>query len=183
MSGDVGQCSRGSQALHFDYYSGAKKTSVPLNEACMRRPRHYLLCGQRAESDACECLAFALSAQPRTKKTKCIKPRFHKDFYAITNYATTTHQTLVMPAHRVAIPLPRHAAAAESPPKKIFGKSTRASAPIGGFRRESRESPQLIRAENPSRRSFQGSANRANRNFGRPETPTRGTRIARGTLA
>jgi len=88
-----------------------------------------------------------------------------------------------MPAHRIAIALPRHAAAAESPPKKIFGKWTRASAPIGRFRRESRESPQLIRAESPSGRSLEGSANRANRNFGRPETPARGTRIARGTLA
>src|SRR5215217_2630500 len=34
------QCSRESQALHSDYYSAAKKSATPLNEACMRARRH-----------------------------------------------------------------------------------------------------------------------------------------------
>src|SRR6516164_4726469 len=41
--------------------------------------------------------------------------------------------------------------------------------------------PQLIRAESPSRRSLGGSANRANRNFGRPETRQRHSDRSRHT--
>jgi hypothetical protein len=47
VSGDVGQCSRGSQALLFDYYSGTQKNIFPLNEACTRPLGHYLLCARR----------------------------------------------------------------------------------------------------------------------------------------
>jgi hypothetical protein len=46
VSGDVGQCSRGSQALFFDYYSGTQKNIFPLNEACTRPLGHYLLCAR-----------------------------------------------------------------------------------------------------------------------------------------
>ena len=58
------QCPRESQALHSDYYSAAKKSATPLNEACMRARRHKLLCSQRAS-------ARALQRQSLSTRGKC----------------------------------------------------------------------------------------------------------------
>ena len=38
------QCPRESRALHSDYYRAAKKSALPLNEACTRHLRHCILC-------------------------------------------------------------------------------------------------------------------------------------------
>jgi hypothetical protein len=48
------QCPRESRALHSDYYRAAKKSALPLNEACTRRYRHCILCPDPREHSSAQ---------------------------------------------------------------------------------------------------------------------------------
>jgi hypothetical protein len=71
------QCPRESQALHSDYYSAAKKSATPLNEACMRARRHKLLCSQRHRRERrsvnrCQALQMHCCSAPYPKTADSI---------------------------------------------------------------------------------------------------------------
>ena len=71
------QCPRESQALHSDYYSAAKKSATPLNEACMRARRHKLLCSQRhrrtrCSANRCQAQQMHCCSAPERKNTDSI---------------------------------------------------------------------------------------------------------------